>query len=118
MREEAEEWFESAKEDLDTARYNFEGDRFSYAAFLCQQAAEKALKAVYIDEHGENVPTHNVVRLSTDLDAPDGIIDACAELNQLYVETRYPDALETFTQSDVETFLSHAQEVIEWTETQ
>lgn len=116
MRDEAQEWLESAREDLDTARYNFDGDRLRYAAFLCQQSVEKALKAAHIDAHGENLASHNLVHLARELDAPESIVDASAELNQLYVETRYPDSFVEYTESDVETFLTLAAEVVAWTE--
>lgn len=112
MDEAAREWRSLAETDLDTARYNYEGEKFPYAAFLCQQAAERPLKAVYIDEFDENLHTHNLVRLARHVDAPDRIVDAAATLTQLYVETRYPDSFVEYTADDVETFIELATEVL------
>ncbi len=49
MRQEVKRWLQQAKEDLDAAEYNFKGGRFRLAAFMCQQTAEKALKALLIN---------------------------------------------------------------------
>ena len=46
--EEAENWIKKAEKDLNAAKYNFEGGLFDVASFLCQQAVEKALKALYV----------------------------------------------------------------------
>jgi HEPN domain-containing protein len=49
MKKQAEAWLKIAAEYLDTAKYNFEGKRYLWAIFLCQQALEKAFKAVYYE---------------------------------------------------------------------
>lgn len=41
MNKDARGWLEAAREDLDTAEYNLEGDRLRFAAFLSQQAAKR-----------------------------------------------------------------------------
>ncbi len=44
MRKETEAWWKQAQEDLDDAKFNFDGGRHKTAAFLCQQAVEKLSK--------------------------------------------------------------------------
>lgn len=97
MREEAKEWLEKAKRDLEAARYNYEGDLHEVAAFLCQQSAEKALKALYIEKFGELLKTHDLHFLAKKLKAPAGIMDACKELSTYYVESRYPGGYAKFS---------------------
>ena len=45
---EVREWIKKAERDLSNAEYNLQGKRFEVTAFLAHQAAEKALKALYI----------------------------------------------------------------------
>jgi len=52
MMDEARVWFSKAERDLDSARYNMKGGKHEVAAFLSQQAAEKALKALYTEIQG------------------------------------------------------------------
>ena len=44
-KEEGMRWLLQARQDLDDAKYCFQGKRFNLACFLSQQAAEKAVKA-------------------------------------------------------------------------
>lgn len=50
MAEMFSRWFASALRDLDSAEFAFNGGRPELSAFLSQQAAEKALKSVYVLE--------------------------------------------------------------------
>jgi len=52
QRAEAERWFGEAEADLATAIDLVERRRYNWACFVAQQAAEKAVKAVYL-AHGE-----------------------------------------------------------------
>ena len=53
MKEEVNRWWKKAKRDLSSARYNFKGKKYDVSAFLCQQSAEKALKALSLKKSGE-----------------------------------------------------------------
>jgi len=48
MRKEAERWWQQALRDLQSAEKNLEAEEYYLVAFLCQQAAEKSLKASMI----------------------------------------------------------------------
>ena len=67
MKEEVRKWFKKAKEDLNSAGYNFEGSKYDVAMFLCQQSAEKAFKALLIERTNELVKTHDLVFLAKKL---------------------------------------------------
>lgn len=79
-RSESKEWIRQAEEDLDAANYNFLGGRLKFASFLCQQAAEKALKAVQINVHGRFDKVHDLLTLAQSIDAPQGILESCLSL--------------------------------------
>ena len=94
MRNEAKLLWEQALEDLKTAEVLIEVRRYYASVFFSQQAAEKALKALYIEVKREFPPkTHSLLRLSNELGIKDEeIIDAVFDLNPEYIVTRHPDA--------------------------
>ncbi len=51
-------WIERAKYDFKGAEHTAGGEIFDHAVFWCQQAAEKALKAVYIKKTGKLKKVH------------------------------------------------------------
>jgi HEPN domain-containing protein len=93
VRVESEAWWLQALRDLETARHcRSSGDHYA-AAFFCQQAAEKGLKALYIEKRRESPgPTHSLVRLGRDVGVSGGDLTFLRELTPEYVTTRYPDA--------------------------
>jgi len=123
MRPQASVWLEIAEDDLSTAEHCFKGNRYLWAMFMCQQAAEKAIKAVYVEQTGETPPRkHDLVSLAGSA----GILAECDEnrrdllrrLSLYYIETRYPDKraqLEaTCTEEYVGQMMARTKEVVEW----
>ena len=95
--EEAGRWFTQAKQDLSDARYLLEGERFNLVCFVCQQAAEKALKAYLITQGQELIFTHSVDELCLAAGEFDSHFHSLRKeisiLDGYYVPTRYPNAL-------------------------
>ncbi len=89
MKKEAGNWLRSAKNDLETARYNLQGDRLDAAAFYAQQAAEKSLKSLQIERLQR---THDLVLLGKPVNAPQEIVGLCEMIEPFYTVTRYPDS--------------------------
>lgn len=92
MRQEVQQWWQQALDDLETATISFENKRFYACSFWCQQASEKALKALYLEIKKEPSLGHGLVFLAKSTNAPRDIIEACAVLNPEYAISRYPDA--------------------------
>ncbi|MBI5873245.1 MAG: HEPN domain-containing protein [Candidatus Omnitrophica bacterium] len=87
------EWLEISAEDLQAAETMLAGGRYLYVIFMCQQAVEKMLKAVYVKNKKEVPPrTHNLLYLIDVLDIDVGGANRAllSELNQFYLESRYP----------------------------
>jgi HEPN domain-containing protein len=57
-------WVERAQYDLETAKAMLDTARYLYVAYMCQQAVEKLLKAIMAYQGKENMPVHNLIRLS------------------------------------------------------
>lgn len=117
MREEIKNWWAQAKEDLDSARFNFEGEKYYVAAFLCQQATEKALKALYLTRFKEIPLTHSIIYLAKELGTPVEMLSGIRDLNPEYISSRYPNAAggipsEMYDDEIVKRYLKTADEAL------
>jgi len=94
MREEVRRLWLQALEDLRTAEVLLGAGRYYASVFFAQQAAEKALKALYTYVKMELPPhTHNLLELLRGLGVDrEDLIDAAMDLTPEYVVTRYPNA--------------------------
>lgn len=94
---EFERWRTQADRALDTAMLAAGGDRWEWACFLAEQAAQLAVKGL-LHGLGEEAWGHDLVvleqRAATALAAtwPGGVADPAARLSRHYIPTRYPDA--------------------------
>ncbi len=111
-------WMDRARKDLRAAERNQEIGEFDVAAFLSQQAAEKALKALHLQRSGKFEKIHDLVRLGSQLRAPEEVLERCKRLDRAYVTTRYPDVGEEATREEAEGLVRDAQEVLRWTQKQ
>jgi len=121
----ARDWMREAQAELEAARDLCRGGHWSWCCFTCQQAAEKALKAIC--EHFRTPQFgHNLNLLLQAVEAhtavPDYLHGACARLNRYYIPTRYPNAFdrgapaEQFFEEDARQALEDAEEVIRFAE--
>ncbi len=92
MRKETEQWLRQGLEDLQTAKVDLDNTRFYACSFWSQQAAEKALKALYLEVKKEPALGHSLLFLAKSMKAPQEVIEASALLNPEYAISRYPDA--------------------------
>lgn len=92
MRKETFSWWEQAQAELAAAKKNIGIGEYSTAVFLCQQATEKALKALYIERKREEARTHDLVEIASALDVPKTLLKNLFDLGPEYVVSRYPDA--------------------------
>jgi len=95
-------WFEKAKDDLQCARHDFDGQFYTQACFGCQQAVEKALKAYLFSRQVELIRTHILPRLlvrCVDFDQDFRQMEAaCDLLTDYYIDTRYPEIGMSYTE--------------------
>jgi len=120
MREEAANNWAQAQEDLETARVLLEAERYYASVFFSQQAAEKALKALYVHKRRELPKTHNLVELAIDLEASERVMEAAQELTPNYLVTRYVNAAagvpaQMYNSRSAKMHLDCAEAVMQWT---
>ena len=97
MTETVRDWANRAEYDLETARVMLASGRHFYVMFCCQQAVEKALKAVIISRTGKLAPRiHNLPRLAEIADLPinESTLELMARLSAFYFQSRYPGQME------------------------
>lgn len=122
LQREAQRWHQQGIDDLEAAVALLAANKYPQACFYAQQAAEKALKAVWfrldLDPWG-----HSCGRLIRDLpESPRddflNLLDTALALDKLYIPTRYPDALaeltpaEAFTRSEAQAAIQSGQRLL------
>jgi len=119
MKEEIKKWFDQASSDLDAAQDSITSRHFDWACFQAQQAAEKGLKALYLQTKGQFRKIHDLNFLGKELGLPEDLLQLCGELSRIYTETRYPDADEKipaqkFSEKDARYFVDVARKILQW----
>ena len=119
MRPESLNWWNQAKADLEAAKKNIQINEYSVSVFLSQQAAEKALKALFIEVKKDEAYTHDLVELGADLAIPSKLVANLQDLGPEYVISRYPGAsygapYKLYSKEKAELRHKQAREVIGW----
>ena len=127
MAERSADWMAQAERDLDHARLSLEAEHFEWACFAAQQAAEKAVKALY-EALGGEVRGHSVSGMLSQLPekhrTPGALVEKAAHLDLYYVPTRYPNAFHSgaprayFTRAQAEEALANARAIVEHCQSQ
>ncbi|MEM1584650.1 MAG: HEPN domain-containing protein [Nitrososphaerota archaeon] len=119
IREESLDWWREAQHNLRQAIKNLEIEEYSVSAFLRHQAAEKALKALYIVKKMRLPPRgHDLVKLGRVLDAGE-VIDELKMLNPHYTISRYLNAANTipselYSKEMAERCIRAVEKVMQW----
>ena len=97
MRKAAIQWLKSAEMDLDNIAQVIDMEHLTpVAAFHAQQCVEKCFKAI-LEEHSKKVPKiHSTLRLYgliEGLTALEVDMAVLTDLDDLYIESRYPGEL-------------------------
>ena len=97
MANRAADWLGQVQRDLRYAEHAFEDADYEWACFAAQQAAEKALKAVYQKLSGEargHSVTALIGNLPRSLPSPAALLEKVKVLDKYYIPTRYPNSFE------------------------
>ena len=98
MDDRVQYWIDLADEDLSTAKWLISGNKFLHAAFHCQQAVEKSIKAVIARDlpDGDMPPKiHNLAKLASNASIMNKLSGEQKTLlkilNRFNIDARYPD---------------------------
>jgi HEPN domain-containing protein len=121
MGERARDWLEQAISDVKHAENDVAGEYYEWACFSAQQAAEKALKALY-QKHNQIAWGHSVRELLEGLtellSVPDELKRAGKLLDKYYIIARYPNGFASgspkdyFSENEAQDAISSAREII------
>ncbi|MGC8856524.1 MAG: HEPN domain-containing protein [Anaerolineae bacterium] len=112
-------WLKRAYSNLRLAEKGLgEGVRLEDLCFNCQQAVEKALKAVCLFQGLDFPKTHSIVRLLDIIEAsgvtiPE-IVKSADILTQYALQTRYPSPVEEITFEEYKEAVSLASKAVFW----
>ena len=117
----AQDWLERARGDLSLAKAPLpDGAFLEDLCFHAQQAAEKALKAVFLHHGWTFRYTQDLGELTADLkkqgiETPASVEDAVV-LTSYASEARYPGLSEAVTEKEYREAVLHAEAVVSWAE--
>jgi HEPN domain-containing protein len=115
---EALRWLSQAEEELKDARDLMNSGRYYLSLFLCQQSAEKALKAFSLEEE-EQIFSHSVaelLKLAKSLDDEFKELKDAKRLDDYYIPTRYPNGLPGEIPAHYYDDPEESKRAVEWSE--
>lgn len=121
--ERSRDWIEQAEWDHSHAMSDLERGFYDWACFSAQQAAEKAVKAVFQKLTAEGW-SHSVTDLLNELPKEvrpgDHLVDGALELDKAYISARYPHVHPSgsprnrYTRKEAERLTGYAEEIIDF----
>ena len=123
MAERARDWFRQAQADLRHARNARDSQDYDWSAFASQQAAEKAIKALFQHLHLEawgHVLSSLLAHLPDTARPEPALVDRAKELDKHYIPTRYPNGFERgapvdfYTRKEAEEAIKNAEVILEF----
>lgn len=121
--ERSKDWLDEAKGDMEHARNDVQGGFYNWACFSTQQAAEKAIKAVF-QRMGAEAWGHSVADLLKELskkhEIPEELANGALELDKAYIPTRYPNVHPSgsprrrYTKEEARRLIGYAERIVEF----
>ena len=121
--ERSMDWMDQALGDWEHARHDLQNGFYDWACFSAQQAAEKAVKAVF-QKLGAEAWGHSVADLLEELSntqtVPAELKDIALELDKAYIPTRYPNAHPSgsprtrYTRVEAERLVTYAEKITQF----
>lgn len=112
------DWMAQAEFDFQTAQRLNSSKDFEWCCFICQQAAEKAVKALIESRNGK-FKIHSVFQLLKSLGIEENdLLEAGRRLEYHYIQPRYPNGFESgyprqyYSNEEAEKALSDAETII------
>ncbi|MBN2028699.1 HEPN domain-containing protein [bacterium] len=117
------DWYRQAEADLNHARHALKDGDYDWSCFAAQQAAEKAIKAVFQKRSMEawgHTLTVLVGNLQSVTEVPDSIIRGARILDKHYIPSRYPNGFDSgaptdfYTREESQNAIRIAEDILEF----
>lgn len=119
--ERSKDWMDEAEGDLEHAKSDTERGYYNWACFSAQQAAEKAVKAVF-QKLGAEAWGHSVadllIELAKKFQIREELISEALELDKAYIPARYPNVHPSgsprskYTEGEANRLVGHAEQIV------
>lgn len=126
MPSRRDDWLRQAQHDLEVAGTTRQAEQYDWACFAAQQAAEKALKALYQHHHAEgwgHVLDTLIEGLLPDEPELAHLRNMAKTLDKCYIPTRYPNGLDrgapadAYTDDEAGQAIDYAQQIVAFCKT-
>ena len=113
-------WLLAAKDNFETAKILFEAHRYNFSIFMCQQAVEALLKAVYIIKKKDRPEyIHKLPKLLDliNIDVPNSIDKKILRLDAHYIKARYKEDRfnsKIYNKENAQLILKDTEDIFEW----
>lgn len=119
MNAEVLTWIRAAEADIKSAEDLLKSGIYYLAVFCSHQAAEKMLKALWLEQKQELPPkTHNLVHLVTELGGDESERRYAADLTPEFIVSRYPmDGItpeDIYDKTSAQRHFEQARLITEW----
>jgi HEPN domain-containing protein len=120
MRADTQQWWDQAQADLHSADVLLASGQFYAVSFFAQQAAEKALKALYLEQRGRIPPrTHDLEFLASEVGALTTLMTELGVLTPAFDSARYPDGsgiapVHAIGHMDAQDHFDAAERIVTW----
>ena len=112
------DWMAQAEFDFEVAKRLLISNDYEWCCFVCQQAAEKALKACIESKNGKS-RVHSLLKMLNTLEiADERILEAARKLDFHYIQPRYPNGFDSgyphmyYSSEEAERAISDAEIII------
>ncbi|HAG51556.1 MAG TPA: hypothetical protein DHU69_00450 [Deltaproteobacteria bacterium] len=113
-------WLMSSKDNFETADAMLRAGRYSFAMFMCQQAVEAILKAVFIIQKNERPEfIHKLPKLveMTGIEIPKSIDNKILKIDAHYIKARYKEDrfnVKIYNRRNAAGLLKDTEDVLQW----
>lgn len=122
--QQASRWLRQVEHDWTVAESDFQRDFYSDCCFMCEQAAQKAMKAFLYAQGERAIAEHSIgglmkraITYERDFQL---LLEKARMLDQYYIPTRYPDAMadpavpfESYAREQASQALAFAREIVD-----
>ena len=118
-RGEAVRWLTQAEDEHNDAVLLMDNGRYYLSLYLCQQSAEKALKAFLFLRVEEPIFTHSIavlLKMAGEIDPDFKALKGTKRLDDYYIPTRYPNGLPGEIPSRYFDDMDEVKQAISWSE--
>ncbi|MBI5328160.1 MAG: HEPN domain-containing protein [Deltaproteobacteria bacterium] len=113
-------WLMSSKDNFDTASAMLKAGRYNFAMFMCQQAVEAILKAVFIIQKNERPEfIHKLPKLveMIGIEIPKSIDNKILKIDAHYIKARYKEDrfnAKIYNRRNAARLLKDTEDVLQW----